>query len=426
MFRFNPPFLFFCIGLFLRLFSCEILSAENAMVLASSQLHDDRTVSRYSVNSLMDGDLLSCWAEGKEQDSSGEFLFYTFESPIEIERIEIAPGFFDPKWYEANNRIKKMTLIINNERSLELSFPDIMEIQKVDLTTEGPVQTLQFIVEEIYKGSRWDDTCISEISFFRPDQKINLHNVTDDYRENELLVESENYINAIHEGYSFKSYLSSDEGILMQKRSYFVKEGEFRNFLKLDFEERNIYLQTICYCFETDNIDIYLLNHFQDSIDYRYERSLSPLEENRMEYFRYDRDGSLTVLREPNSSSLKWNLGSDWESHLILNGNTMELVKYRSTPIGSMQIRQLYTYDDQSRWKTMENRREGELQFSYRTDGEDNFTLIGESDPLDTTDFLIIHDNFIRNRDMNIFNYFIGNIYFDEMVIAGLILGKEK
>ena len=67
-----------------------------------------------------------------------------------------------PKLFTANNRLKRATIVFSKGEEIELSFSDARGVQEMDIT---PVETtfVKVVIDEVYPGSKYDDTCLAEI-----------------------------------------------------------------------------------------------------------------------------------------------------------------------------------------------------------------------------------------------------------------------
>ncbi len=146
----------------------------------------------YNGYRAFDGRLDSAWVEGEEGPGIGEILKIRFGQIVEIDSVEIAPGFFISQYHRANNRVKKLRIVADRRqinfafkgdstelrttpdaRQYVLDFQDSMAVQKRPLEVSG-IRDIAFVLEDIYPGTQWDDTCISEISFYRKGKKFEL------------------------------------------------------------------------------------------------------------------------------------------------------------------------------------------------------------------------------------------------------------
>ena len=138
-----------------------------ATASASSAFSSDRW-GTYHAWSAVDGQLDSPWAEGASGPGIGEWIQLDFPGTIEVREVGLDVGYDrDDDIFYANNRIKRATFIFSNEEQVTLDFDDIRGMQMVPLArAPGPnIQTtfVRVVIEEVYSGSRYDDTCLAEI-----------------------------------------------------------------------------------------------------------------------------------------------------------------------------------------------------------------------------------------------------------------------
>lgn len=141
-----------------------------AFPCASSELPTDRW-GQYWAWSAIDGSPETTWAEeghlGHEPWPSGpgigEWIMLVFPETIEVHRIGVDVGFDrDADIFAKNNRLKRATIMFSKGDFVELAFEDVRGVQMKDIP---PVTTtyVQLVIDDVYPGSKFDDTCISEI-----------------------------------------------------------------------------------------------------------------------------------------------------------------------------------------------------------------------------------------------------------------------
>lgn len=133
-----------------------------ASVSASSELPADQW-GTYHAFAAVDGAPETSWVEGVEGAGVGEWIELVFPGAIVVGRIGLDIGYDkDADLFFANNRVKRATIVFSDGQQLDLTFADTPGSQLVEIDS---VQTssLRLIVEEVYPGSRYDDTCLSEI-----------------------------------------------------------------------------------------------------------------------------------------------------------------------------------------------------------------------------------------------------------------------
>ena len=91
-----------------------------------------------------------------------------FPGTIEVHSVGLDVGYDkSADIFAKNNRIKRATLIFSNGDRVELGFADKRGMQRVPLV-RGPGQNIQtpyvkVVVEEVFPGWKYDDTCLAEI-----------------------------------------------------------------------------------------------------------------------------------------------------------------------------------------------------------------------------------------------------------------------
>jgi LysM repeat protein len=134
---------------------------------ASSIFPSDRW-GTYHAWSAIDSRIESPWVEGAAGPGVGEWILLTFPGTVEVWGIGLDVGYDrDADIFYANNRIKRATFIFSNGERVTLDFADTRGVQMVHLArAPGPnVETtyVKMVIEEVYPGSRYDDTCLGEI-----------------------------------------------------------------------------------------------------------------------------------------------------------------------------------------------------------------------------------------------------------------------
>src|SRR5437588_5051591 len=122
----------------------------------------------YYASNAIDGKRSTAWIEGVDGPGLGEWIRFDFDREINLHRILIQPGYFkSPQIWAENNRLASVTAYFSDGSSRELSLPDRMESQKLDV---GSIRTrwVRFAIRSVYKGTnpgQTDDTALSEVAF---------------------------------------------------------------------------------------------------------------------------------------------------------------------------------------------------------------------------------------------------------------------
>jgi hypothetical protein len=118
----------------------------------------------YEAGNVLDGRLMTAWAEGVDGPGVGEWIRCDFEREVTLLRMSIAPGYFkSPQIWARNNRVAAATLYFSDGSSRPIRFDDRMEEQLVEL---GAVRTswVRLVIKEVYAGTD-PDTAISQLAF---------------------------------------------------------------------------------------------------------------------------------------------------------------------------------------------------------------------------------------------------------------------
>jgi hypothetical protein len=117
----------------------------------------------YAANAI-DGKRSTAWIEGTDGPGLGEWIRFDFDREINLHRILIQPGYFkSPEIWAQNNRLETLTAYFSDGSSRELTFPNRMDTQRLDV---GAIKTrwVRFVIKSVYYGSD-PDTAISEVAF---------------------------------------------------------------------------------------------------------------------------------------------------------------------------------------------------------------------------------------------------------------------
>ena len=106
-----------------------------AAVAATSELEDTSVPDRYSVDKLLDGDPRTSWVEGQADSGVGEAVEFEFARPVEIDGLRIMPGYFDERFWAANNRVASADVTITDANGIDhpyrAEFSDALESQSI-------------------------------------------------------------------------------------------------------------------------------------------------------------------------------------------------------------------------------------------------------------------------------------------------------
>jgi hypothetical protein len=143
--------------------------AELTSVRASSSLKPQGG-NTYEAKNAHDFTLNHAWVEGAKGDGIGEYIEYTFrkDNPT-VTTVIIFNGYVksEKAWME-NSRIKKLKMYVNGKPYAILNLKDTKAQQIFDigkLKNKNAELVFKFEILEVYKGTKWEDTVLSELEF---------------------------------------------------------------------------------------------------------------------------------------------------------------------------------------------------------------------------------------------------------------------
>lgn len=145
--------------------------ASVAAIYASSSLNSQGSNS-YRAANIHDFNHETAWVEGVSGHGIGEYVVYEFEmSNPRVTTVYVFNGYVkSAKAWRANSRVKKLKVYYNDSPIAILELQDSRTIQAFDIgvvgrTGSGPRWSLKFEILEVYPGSQYQDTAISELMF---------------------------------------------------------------------------------------------------------------------------------------------------------------------------------------------------------------------------------------------------------------------
>ena len=133
-------------------------------VYSSSSLAEYGMV--HSPDRLIDGDVTKGWAEGVAGIGSGEWVRFDFDGKYKISGITISQGFQESRDMFIKNARPSHLKIICDGHSEDLYLKDEMSPQTFPLNKVAYSDYIIIKIIDAYKGTKYDDTVISEILLF--------------------------------------------------------------------------------------------------------------------------------------------------------------------------------------------------------------------------------------------------------------------
>ncbi|MBU1119163.1 discoidin domain-containing protein [Patescibacteria group bacterium] len=141
-----------------------VVSEPGYSVSASTTLVDTSAYNfDYSAKKVTDKDFSTAWIEDERDAGIGEWVLIDFGAEKEVSNVGIVPGYGrDEQIYNENNRVKKLTLEFSDGTKVT---KDLEDKYGMHILTFDPAKTtsLKLTIDEVYSGTKYNDTTISEI-----------------------------------------------------------------------------------------------------------------------------------------------------------------------------------------------------------------------------------------------------------------------
>jgi hypothetical protein len=136
-------------------------------ISASSELKEGDII--YKADNLFSKHDLKPWSEGVPGDGIGQRIRIEFTQSLTfgLNGLFISNGYIDynrPYLYEYNNRAKRIRIsYIGYDEYKDIELEDTPNYQYIHIGLDYRPNIVWIEILEVYKGSKWNDTCINNI-----------------------------------------------------------------------------------------------------------------------------------------------------------------------------------------------------------------------------------------------------------------------
>ncbi len=127
----------------------------SATLKASSQLPGSQGVT-YDPENLLDDRGDTCWAENAGGYGVGEYVQFSYSSPVTVTGIDVMPGYDKFKdvdrWY-SNGRVKKARVEFSDGTSEEVRFADEKTVQTKTFAQPHQTTYVRFVIVSAYEAT---------------------------------------------------------------------------------------------------------------------------------------------------------------------------------------------------------------------------------------------------------------------------------
>jgi len=121
----------------------------------------------YAPANTRDGLRHTAWVEGVTGQGIGEAITLVLDSPTRINRFRIQNGYGkSDRAYARNSRVRRFQVTASNGQQMTLNLSDTSGWQETDVFQDfGPISWIMLEIDDVFAGSHYQDTAITELGF---------------------------------------------------------------------------------------------------------------------------------------------------------------------------------------------------------------------------------------------------------------------
>jgi hypothetical protein len=246
-------------GVFLKADPNQGINVTYISMASTTAFEEWKHPGKYSPVMAFDGDRSTCFAED-ESDNSFDFGI-RFEKDIQIDEVRIMNGNGKSEdLFKKNNRVIELKVVFYYDKK-ELGeeiikLKDQMEFQKLKLKKDYKADYIYVysMGEKLYKGTDYDDTCITEIEFYYRGKKIEIINAVQ--LQNDYLARLKKNLTETISGHDYWFYVEHYRHVIsfnkkgIVKYKYCIGDNDKKRFRLNDFLPYSQY--------KVDNLRLYM------------------------------------------------------------------------------------------------------------------------------------------------------------------------
>lgn len=138
------------------------LQARSASASRSAAAPRGRPQATAAANAI-DGNRQTAWVAGGKKGGVGEWLQLDFATPAQVGSLQLVTACPGSDW-KASPRIKKVKLRFETGPAQDETLADVQSAQSITLKRKEPARWIRIELVELYKGSRKQDACLTEVT----------------------------------------------------------------------------------------------------------------------------------------------------------------------------------------------------------------------------------------------------------------------
>lgn len=144
----------------------QAFSMEHVINISATSELSEYNMTHYAKR-VVDDDLSTAWVEGVKGQGEGESITLQFDDEYEVKGLRIYSGYQKKAdLYQKNSRPAKLRITFADGSSEVCELRDVNDMQELAFKNTVVTDKITIAIEEVYKGSKYEDTVISEIYIY--------------------------------------------------------------------------------------------------------------------------------------------------------------------------------------------------------------------------------------------------------------------
>ena len=143
----------------------QITAANQPATMCMSSVLAPQGSNSYGPSNVTDDNSDTAWVEAASGQGVGEFITIIFEQPQRLSTLSLRNGYAKSnRVFTRNSRVRRLRISASNGKRVGLVLKDVADWQSSNVLSQlGPVSWIKLEIEQVYSGSQYQDTAITEI-----------------------------------------------------------------------------------------------------------------------------------------------------------------------------------------------------------------------------------------------------------------------
>ena len=143
---------------------CATRRAPDGSLYCVSSVLAPQFGNSYGPNNLYDGNPATAWVHGSRGTGVGATILITFGKRRTVTGLSLINGYAkNADIFSKNSRVRRLELTFSNGETRSVSLPDNRQRHSIRLPSSVETDWVQLSIAEVYPGSKYADTAISEL-----------------------------------------------------------------------------------------------------------------------------------------------------------------------------------------------------------------------------------------------------------------------